>query len=88
MTDFAKIINYYDKFNEKERLFSDNSGKLEFTMTKKILKKYLPSKGKILDLGGGAGTYSFFLAKQGYEVYLADLSEKLIGEALGFLSLL
>ena len=82
MTDFGKIINYYDKFNEKERLFSDNSGKLEFTMTKKILKKYLPSKGKILDLGGGAGTYSFFLAKQGYEVYLADLSEKLIGEAL------
>ncbi|MCI8344454.1 MAG: class I SAM-dependent methyltransferase [Clostridia bacterium] len=43
--------------------------------------KYLPSKAKILDLGGAAGAYTIPLAKKGYEMYLADLSEKLIDQA-------
>ena len=81
MTDFLKIKNYYAEFNEKDRLFSDNSGKLEFEMTKRILEKHLPKKAKILDLGGGAGVYSFYLANLGYKVYLADLSEDLIKQA-------
>ncbi len=82
MTDFLKIKNYYAQSNEKDRLFNDNSGKLEYEMTMKILKKYLPQHAKILDLGGGAGVYSFSLAKLGYNVYLADLSKKLIQQAI------
>ena len=82
MTDFLKIKKYYAEFNEKDRLFNDNSGKLEYEMTKRILQKYLPKKAKILDLGGGAGVYSFVLAELGYDVYLADLSENLIEQAL------
>ena len=35
----------------------------------------------ILDLGGGAGVYSFPLAKKGYKVTLADLSETLLAQA-------
>ena len=35
----------------------------------------------ILDLGGGAGVYSFPLAKAGYQVTLADLSEDLLAQA-------
>ncbi len=35
----------------------------------------------ILDLGGGAGVYSFPLAKKGYKVWLADLSETLLVQA-------
>lgn len=66
---------------KKNRLFNDNSGRLEYEMTKRILAKYLPKKAKILDLGGGAGVYSFLLAELGYEVYLADLSENLIEQA-------
>ena len=66
MTDFDKVKNYYNTFNEKDRLTADSSGKLEFEMTMKILKKYLPSKGTILDLGGASGAYTFPLAKQGY----------------------
>ena len=81
MTDFNKIKSYYKKFDEKNRLINDNSGKLEFYMTMSILKEYLPKNAKILDLGGGAGAYSFPLAKDGYEVYLADLSEELINHA-------
>ena len=97
MTDFEKIKNYYSKFDEKNRLQNDNSGKLEFLMTMGILEKYLPhpaemavadgasvkSDGEIsiLDLGGGAGAYSFPHAKKGYKVTLADLSETLLSQA-------
>ena len=81
MTDFNKIKNYYKSFNEKDRLINDNSGKLEYEMTLKILNKYLPKKAEILDLGGAAGVYSFTLAELGYDVYLADLSEDLINQA-------
>jgi len=78
MTDFNKIKEYYKDFNEKERLIQDNSGKLEYEMTLKILKEYLPKNAKILDLGGAVGTYTFPLADMGYEMLLADLSENLI----------
>ena len=96
MTDFEKIKNYYKHFDEKNRLQNDNSGKLEFLMTMGILEKNLPQVGaetgtvdgtesadgvSILDLGGGAGAYSFPLAKKGYKVTLADLSEALLAQA-------
>lgn len=81
MTNFEKIKQYYNNFDEKNRLINDNSGKLEFEMTMKILKGYVNKKCKILDLGGGAGVYSFPLANMGNEVTLADLSPKLIEEA-------
>ena len=103
MTDFEKVKNYYRHFDEKSRLRNDNSGKLEFLMTMRILEKELPpvqvtenpegavANGaagadsvdgvSILDLGGGAGVYSFPLAKKGYKVWLADFSETLLAQA-------
>lgn len=86
MTDFNKVKHYYSHFDEKNRLKNDNSGKLEYLMTMQILEKYLPAVGagktvSILDLGGGAGVYSFPLAKAGYQVTLADLSEDLLSQA-------
>ena len=81
MTNFDRIKGYYSVFDEQNRLARDNSGKLEFEMTMLILKKYLPEKGTVLDLGGGAGVYAFELAQKGYQVWLADLSERLIEQA-------
>ena len=103
MTDFEKVKHYYSHFDEKNRLRNDNSGKLEFLMTMRILEKNLPPVQEtenpecavangaagadsvdgvsILDLGGGAGVYSFPLAKKGYKVTLADLSETLLVQA-------
>jgi ubiquinone/menaquinone biosynthesis C-methylase UbiE len=77
MTNFSKVKDYYNNFDEENRLFKDNSGKLEFDMTMNILNSNIPNDGTILDLGGGTGIYSFELAKRGYKVYLADLSDKL-----------
>lgn len=81
MTNFEKVKEYYKEFNENERLTSNNSGRLEYEMTIKNLKKYLPKNATILDLGGAAGAYSFPLAENGYQMYLADLSERLIEQA-------
>lgn len=81
MTDFNRIKNYYKAFDEDNRLVNDNSGKLEYEMTLKLLKKNLPASGKILDLGGATGVYTFPLAEAGYQMYLADLSPDLIDQA-------
>lgn len=78
MTNFKAIQNYYDTFNENERLTTDNSGRLEYEMTMKKLKKYLPPQATILDLGGATWVYTFPLAEAGYKLYLADLSTALI----------
>jgi ubiquinone/menaquinone biosynthesis C-methylase UbiE len=67
-----EILEYYDRFNERERLFT-GIGKLEFARTQELLKRYLPQPpAVILDVGGGPGTYACWLAKEGYEVHLID----------------
>lgn len=45
----------------------------EFEIAKHYLKKYLRGK-TVLDIGGGPGRYSVYLAKLGYDVTLVDLS--------------
>lgn len=81
MTDFEKVKKYYKEFAEKDRLVRDASGRLEYAMTMKQLQDYLPPRATILDLGGAAGAYSIPLAKMGYQMVLADLSEELIEQA-------
>lgn len=71
--DEVKIVkkNYDDN---PEREWDRLEGfHFEFEITKHFLDKYL--KGKtVLDIGGGPGRYSIYLAKLGYEVTLIDLS--------------
>lgn len=83
MTDFQRIRDYYQHFNEDERLQRDASGRLEYEMVMHMLQNHLPAEGTILDLGGATGVYAFPLAQMGYQVHLADLSERLIAIAKG-----
>ena len=46
---------------------------MELTRTQEILLRHLPQTGVILDIGGGPGVYSLWLAKQGYTVHLVDM---------------
>ena len=46
---------------------------LEFGMTLRYLREYLPRRGLILDAGGGPGRYTVELARRGYRVDLLDL---------------
>jgi ubiquinone/menaquinone biosynthesis C-methylase UbiE len=75
------VSEYYEKFREGERL-KTGMGKLEFERTKDILLRFLPAApATVLDVGGGTGPYSYWLAKRGYRVHLVEPSSRLIEEA-------
>jgi ubiquinone/menaquinone biosynthesis C-methylase UbiE len=76
-----EINQHYDSIEEKDRL-SSGVGLLERERTKQIILRYIDKKpAKILDAGGAAGVYSFWLADLGYEVHLGDASPKHIQQA-------
>lgn len=77
----SEIIVHYDQGGEHERLASPQ-GRLEFERSKDIITRNLfKVPAKILDLGGGTGHYSFWLANLGYEVHLVDAMENHIETA-------
>jgi ubiquinone/menaquinone biosynthesis C-methylase UbiE len=76
-----EVQAYYARFPEESRL-GIGSFRLEFERTREILTRVLPEPpARIVDVGGAAGAYSFWLAEQGYEVHLVDSSARLVEEA-------
>jgi ubiquinone/menaquinone biosynthesis C-methylase UbiE len=76
-----EIRAYYERNNESQRL-TQGVGFLEFLRTQEIARRYLPpSPAVILDVGGGAGVHSLWLARDGHEVHLIDASPNLVEEA-------
>jgi S-adenosylmethionine-dependent methyltransferase len=75
-----RVRDYYAQFGEREwnRLANPDDGVIEFAITRRTLRKYLPPSGRILDIGGGPGRYTIWLAENGYRVAMADLSPNLI----------
>jgi 2-polyprenyl-3-methyl-5-hydroxy-6-metoxy-1,4-benzoquinol methylase len=82
----GKLINpeieeFYAQTSEEDRL-QLGLGPLEFERNKDLIQRFLPAKkGKIIDVGGGPGVYSEWLADLGHEVYLIDPVEKHIKQA-------
>jgi len=77
------VPKFYDYIADREasRLARDSYHMLEYEITMHYLAKYLPPGGHLLDIGGGSGRYCVGLAKKGYRVTLADISEKLLSIA-------
>jgi len=77
------VRRYYDSFGEREweRLDRPNDGAIEFALTKRVIADYLPDGARVLDIGGGPGRYTIWLAERGHRVTLADLSPTLIAIA-------
>jgi ubiquinone/menaquinone biosynthesis C-methylase UbiE len=71
--------SYYDSSGENEwKRLESAPGRLEFAVNAAIIETYLAPASKVLDLGGGPGRYSIFLAQKGHTVWLADLSPALL----------
>jgi SAM-dependent methyltransferase len=64
------MSSYYATGVEKGRLEATN--RLEFERTKLMLSERLPPHGRIVDVGGGPGSYASWLVGRGYEVDLID----------------
>lgn len=65
------LSQFYDKIYSSEKVVF-SGGKPEEGVVK--ISKFIP-KGKILDIGGGEGRNALYLAENGYEVEVIDLSQ-------------
>lgn len=73
--------HYRTQASESTRLRSGRAA-IEFDRQKEILTRVLPKPpGRILDIGGGPGSYSLWLAGRGYEVHLLDPVELHVQQA-------
>lgn len=84
MTDPTdRIRRYYsaEPAREWRRLSGPDTGPIEFELTTRWLSKYLAPSSRVLDIGGGPGRYTIWLAAHGHRVTLADLVPELLDEA-------
>ncbi|WP_200861889.1 class I SAM-dependent methyltransferase [Cyclobacterium qasimii] len=76
------INHFYTKASEETRL-DKGMGIFEFERIKSLINKYLPSSSScIIDIGGGTGKYSEWLAKKGHKVHMVEPVDKHIKIAL------
>lgn len=75
------VARYYAQAPEEDRL-KYGAALLEEARTRELIQRYAPGPpAVVLDVGGGAGAYSFWLADLGYTVHLLDAAPRLIAEA-------
>lgn len=67
------IESHYDTGYERARLFPGGRPSLEFVRSLELLERLLPAPpARVLDVGGGPGSYAAPLASRGYRVHLVD----------------
>ncbi len=76
-----EILTHYEAVDEAGRLRS-GMGLLEYERTRELIRRFLPpSPAVVLDVGGAAGLYALWLAREGYEVHLLDPVSKHVRQA-------
>ncbi|MGH7449400.1 MAG: class I SAM-dependent methyltransferase [Longimicrobiales bacterium] len=72
-SETSPLLGHYATGYEAERL-SKGTGLLEFSRTQEILARCLPPPpGRVVDIGGGPGQYSSWLAARAYDISLLDI---------------
>ncbi|MEL6559279.1 MAG: class I SAM-dependent methyltransferase [Bacteroidota bacterium] len=72
---------FYTKASEETRL-ENGMGVFEFERVKTLIEKYLSDTSlKIIDVGGGTGKYSEWLARKGHHVHLVEPVSKHLYQA-------
>jgi SAM-dependent methyltransferase len=78
-----EAAQHYALALEAGRLFRDD-GVLERERTREIALRHLPpAPADVLDIGGGAGVYAYWLAALGYRVHLVDAMPLHVEQAKG-----
>ncbi len=72
--DSVRIVKeYYDQSAQAE--WERIAGRPEFLLTCRHIDRYVKPGDRVLDIGGGPGRYSLYLAEKGVDVTLLDLSD-------------
>jgi S-adenosylmethionine-dependent methyltransferase len=77
MDDLRDIVAYYNNDPERENNRLERH-QLEFDLTWRYLTQYLPSRGRVLEIGAATGRYTLGLAKLGYQITAVDMSDQLL----------
>ncbi|MFC4336095.1 class I SAM-dependent methyltransferase [Salininema proteolyticum] len=67
------IEAFYSRLGENDRLVVPPDGRLEYLRTQILLRRLMDGENlRVLDVGGGTGVHSAWLAKDGHAVTLVD----------------
>ena len=82
-SSIARVRQYYDATitHETQRLGENVYRRLEHDMTLRTIVRHVPGGARILDVGGGPGTYLEPLARRGFDPWLCDLSDANVAAA-------
>ena len=76
-----RMLAHYASYDESRRL-QDGFGQLELERTRELILRFIPAEpSAILDIGGGSGDYSFWLAGLGHDVHLIDIVPRHVEQA-------
>ena len=73
--DTELVQEVYRRYDEDGRLNKSNAARVEFLTTVRYIEKYLTPGAKVLDVGAGAGEYSLYFARRGYQVSALELAD-------------
>ena len=66
------VVDFYSAYDEQGRL-AESFGQAEYVRTQRIIRRRLKAPpAVVLDVGGAAGRYACWLAREGYQVHLVD----------------
>jgi ubiquinone/menaquinone biosynthesis C-methylase UbiE len=75
------IATYYNEAPEESRL-EHGAFRLEELRSRELIERHVPAPpATVVDIGGAAGAYAFWLAERGYDVHLVDAVPRLVEEA-------
>ncbi|MCY3556846.1 MAG: class I SAM-dependent methyltransferase [Gemmatimonadetes bacterium] len=76
------VVRYYEEIEHESDRLEKGTARLEGERTREVLRQHLPTPpARVLDAGGGPGTYAFWLAGLSYEVHLLDIVPRHIEQA-------
>ncbi len=68
-------------YNEHAKMLSAMYEKADMTSFHQVLRRWLPSSGRALEIGCGCGREALFLAASGFEVVATDASDRMLQQA-------
>jgi ubiquinone/menaquinone biosynthesis C-methylase UbiE len=78
----SRLLKFYEKSAAERARLVRREGQLEFVRTKELLDRFLPRpRARMIDVGGGTGAYSSWLASLGHSVHLLDIVPAHVEEA-------